>query len=276
MKRYSYIPECWEEFTQKQFKYLLSSVFRMMVEKNITPRDLLCDLADFMLGRKQFVLPWQRERYLALVSTVADRLNWIFSYDDANQVTLNYSSTQNPLPAIDGLIGPQSHGADLRFGEYRAAVDFFNRYTQEQDPQLLDCLVGILYRKPGKSKMNSSFDGNFREPFNPHLIGKYAEQARHISEPLKWGVYLWFSAFCKYLIEGNPFIIEGNEIGFGCIFHRDDPDPDARIENSIGMMSVLFTLADSHTFGNAKQTDEAELFKVLLKLVHDKQAIDNL
>lgn len=276
MKRYAYIPQCWEEFTQKQFKYLLKSNFRMMVEKNISPRDLLCDLANFMLGRKQFALPWQKQRYLDLVATVADHLEWIFTYDDANEVMLEYNSTQNLLPAIDGLIGPQSHGADLRFGEYRSAVDFFNRYTQDHDPEMLDCLVGILYRQPGKLKMNAAFDGNFREPFNPHLIGKYAKQVKHLSEPYKWGVYLWFGAFCKYLIEGNPFIIEGNEVNFGCIFRRDDPDPDARTENTIGMLSVLFTLADSHTFGNASQTDDANLFKVLLKLVHDKQSIDNM
>lgn len=248
----------------------------MMTDRAINPADLLNDLADFMLGRKQFALPWQRQRYLDLVATVAERLEWIFTFDDANVVMLDFNTTQNLLPAIDGLIGPQSHGADLRFGEYRTAVDFFNRYTQEQDPEMLDSLVGILYRQPNKTKLDAHFDGNFREPFNPHLIDRYAQNVRHLPEPYKWGAYLWFGSFCKYLIEGNPFIIEGNEVNFGCIFRRDDPDPDARVENAIGMLSVLFTLADSHTFGNAEQTDGANLFKVLLKLVHDKQSIDNL
>lgn len=276
MKRYTDIPECWEEFTPRQFKYLLKSVFKMMANDKISPIDVLRDLADFMLGRKKFILPWQQERYLALVSTIADHLEWIFSIDDGNEVTMNYTSTQNPLPAIDGLIGPQSHGADLRFGEYRAAVDFFNRFTQEHDSESLDCLVGILYRNPQKGKVDATFDGQYREPFNPHLIGTYCEHAKHLDEHLKWGIYLWFSAFCKYLIEGGIFIIEGNEVSFGGIFHRSDPDPDVKVENSIGMMSVLFTLADSHTFGTAMETDDAELFKVLLKLLHDKQAIDNL
>jgi hypothetical protein len=276
MKRYTDIPECWDEVTPRQFKYLLKSVFRMMTDQSITSEDVLNDLADFMLGRKHSVLPWQNERYMLLVHEIADRLEWMFGTDDENQVFLDFSTTKNLLPAIEGLRGPQSHGSDLRFGEYRTAVDFFNRYTEGHRLEDLDCLVGILYRSSNPDEASSGFDGQYREPFNKFKLEKYASRAKYIPETIKWGVYLWFGYFCRYIIEGGEFIIEGNTVSFASIFERSDSDPDDKKENSIGMTSVLFSLADTGTFGNASQTDETELFRVLLKLLHDKQTIDEL
>ena len=97
-----------------------------------------------------------------------------------------------------------------------------------------------------------------------------------MSEHLKYGVYLWFGGFCRFVLDGGVFVIEGNELCFSGIFERSEPDPDAMNENSIGMLSVLFTLADSGTFGNESQTDQTELFKILLKLLHDKETTDRL
>ncbi len=275
MARYIEIPEMWEEFTPEQFKYLLKSVFRMMADSTITKDDVLNDFADYLLGRKKFVHPGQKEKYLVLVSQLAEKFDWIFSETEDEQLVLNFETTQNLLPGLENLLGPQSHGSDFRFGEYRTAVEFYNKFTQEHNPADLDCLVGILYRKPNTRKKDETFDGNYREPFNKHLIGKYAARVKKIPEYIKWGVYLWFGYFCQYLLEG-PFIIEGNEVCFSSIFDRGNTDQDEKKSNSIGMTAVLFSLADTGTFGNAKETDETELFKVLLKLLHDKNTLDEL
>lgn len=268
------IPEMWEEFTPKQFKYLLRVVFRMMNDRSITTGDLLCDFADYLLGRWKFIHPARQENYLALVGNVAEKLTWIFRQEN-NSIIFNFETTQNLLPKLGKLIGPLSHGSDLRFGEYRTAVEYYNRYTQTHRPEYLDALVGILYRKPNRQKKSFQFNGQYRQPFNCYLINRYAGQVKDIPEYLKWGVYLWFGYFCRYLFEGT-FLIEGNEVSFASIFERTNENPDEKKANSLGMTAVLFSLADNSTFGTANETDETELFKVLLKLLYDKNMLDEL
>jgi hypothetical protein len=268
------IPEMWEELTSDQFKRLLKSVFKMMGDRSITTDDVLIDFADHLLGKRKIVHPVQREKYFLLVHDIAKKLDWIFRIEN-DQVVLNFDTTQNLIPSIGKLIGPQSHGSDLRFCEYRTAVEYYNKYTQEQQPEFLDCLVGILYRKQNRQKKNFQFNGSYRQPFNPYLVKKYANNVKNFAEYIKWGVYLWFGYFCRYLFEG-AFLIEGNEVCFASIFERGSADPDTKKSNSLGMTAVLFSLAESSTFGNAKETDETELFKVLLKLLHDKNMLDEL
>jgi hypothetical protein len=274
MQKMIEIPEMWEELSPRQFKYLLKSVFKMMKNNKITTDDVLRDFADYLLGRRKIVHPVRREEYLLLVNDVAETLNWIFK-KETGKIIFNFETTQNLIPTLGNLIGPQSHGSDFRFGEYRTAVEYYTRYTQEHQPQMLDALVGILYRKPNRRKKNFQFNGSHRQPFNRYLIDEYAKQAKPVPEYLKWGVYLWFGNFCRYLFEGT-FIIEGNEVSFASIFERSNVHSDEKKNPSLGMTAVLFSLADSGTFGTAKETDETELFKVLLKLLHDKNILDEL
>lgn len=266
--RYKEIPENWEELTPRQFKYFLKLMARSFSRDDVTHRDILCDFADFLLGRRKFLMPNMQERYLALVFNIADSLEWIFEMDDNGKHQVNFCTTENLLPQLNGLVGPQSHGSDLTFGEYRKAVEFYNTFTLSHEPEALNALVGILYRKP-VSRQDLAIHGLAREPYNEHLIEKYALNVKGIADYLKYGVYLWFGHLCQYIVDGGVFIIEGNEVCFSRIFERSNQDDDSYNENSIGMLSVLFTLADSHTFGTADQTDSTSLFKVLLKLMHD-------
>jgi len=271
MKRFIEVPDCWEEMTPRQWKNLLRLYFRLMMDSSITKDDFLLDLSDCFLGRKKFIHPGQTQRYNILVSQVAESLEWMIGQDDNGLIFLNYTSTVNLLPSINGLLGPQSHGSDLLFGEYRVAVDFYNRFTIEHQTKDLDALVGILYRPEDKTT-----DLHQREPFSRHRINRYSERASNLPDHLKWGVYLWFGYFCRYIVEGGLFIIEGSEVCFSDVFGRQESDPDAKTDDSIGMLSVLFSLADAGTFGNASQTDETELFSVLLKLLHDKITNDKI
>jgi len=276
MSKITEIPEYWDEFTPRQFKYFLKAVFRMISNPDISPRETLLDFADYLLGRRKFFMPLQQNRYLLLAASVADSLEWMFEYDESGNVGVNYNSTVNLIPSIWGWLGPQSHGSDICFGEYRMAVECYNRYTTDHQIDDLNALVGILYRHPSRKKMDAEFDGNYREIFNKHLIEKYANRAKGFPEHLKWGVYLWFSYFCKFIVDGGEFVIEGNDVCFSSIFDRSTPDPDGPPESSIGMLAVLFTLADSGTFGNAQETDRTDLFKILLKLLHDQQSAKQL
>lgn len=273
MRKAIEIPEYWDELNPRQFKFLLKHVFVMMENKQISTKDLLRSFADYLCGYPVCILPKRKEAYFALLDQIADKLSWIFN-TEGEEILLHFDTTTNLLPYLGKLLGPVSHGSDLRFGEYRTACDFYNRYTTEHDKDSLDALVGILYRKPNPDISKQSFDGDYREPFNRHHIGSYAKRVSRLPEYVKWGVYLWFGYFCQYLMSGD-FIIDGNRISFAPLFSSNS-DPDVKQNDSLGMTSVLFSLAESGTFGNIKETDNAFLFEVMMKMLNDKQQIDKL
>lgn len=276
MKRNKKIPECWDELTPKQFSYLLKKIFVMMGNPEITKEDVLCDFADYLLGRKKYIHPLRKADYLLLVNEAVVFLDWIFTIE-GEQVVINFDTVKNLFPVIGKLVGPRDAGYDLRFGEYRKACWLYNQYTTEHDIESLNGLVGILYRSPSvamKNRKANLFKGDYRETFNEYYIEKYANRVKNIPEHIKWGVYLWFGHFCKYLMTGD-FIIDGDEISFSQIFGREENGTDKKDE-SLGMTSVLFTLAESRTFGNVDETDNALLFKVMLKLLNDDITAKNL
>ena len=96
------------------------------------------------------------------------------------------------------------------------------------------------------------------------------KRAKRVPGYIKWGIYLWFASFCKYLLSGGVFIIDGKEISFSRLFRNNNDNTGV----DIGMNAILFTMADNGTFGKAEDTDQTELFRVLLKLLHDANTID--
>lgn len=268
------IPEYWDELDQNQFEYLLKSIFKMMESKKIKTNDVLVDFADYLCGRLRPVHPCRKEDYLILLDKLAKSLSWIFT-EEEDSIRVDFSTTKNLMPRLGKLRGPLSHGSDFRFGEYRTAVEIFNLYTSTQEVKYLDLLTGILYRHENHRRKQENFNGDYRTPFNKFHLERYANNVKHLPEYKKWGVYLWFSYFCIYLMSGD-FIIEGNTVNFSKIFGRDNIDSDTRSEPSLGMTSILFSLADTGTFGDVEKTDKAMLFDVMMKLLHDQRQLDNL
>jgi hypothetical protein len=121
---------------------------------------------------------------------------------------------------------------------------------------------------PAKNVDNVNFNGQFRKKFNKHHIEKYAKAASRIQEEYKYGVYLWFANFCKYLVSG-VFFIEGKEVEFSPVFGVNADTDVQKSADKLGMMSILFTLAETGTFGNVEETDNALLLDVMCKLLND-------
>lgn len=265
MKKEIEIPENWNEISQKQFRYLLRRYWKMVHDSDIELIDLKRDFASYLIGREQAWVLNRRLRYLTAVNNIAHRLDWLFEIND-NQISLNVNTTRNLLPEYKGLRGPKDFGTDIRFGEFRVAVDILNAYNEQQDDEILDTLAGTLYRQKSKNTNKPGFDGNFREQFSLYNLEVYAENVKKWPVWVKYGIYLWFANFCKFLIN-DTFIIEGREVCFAPVFGSGNTDE--KKGDNLGMLSILFTMADSGTFGNVEQTDKAPLIDVMLKLLND-------
>lgn len=278
MKNEIEFPSCWEEVHPAEWQKLLKLRERLMTEEGISLMDVQRKWTEFVLKRRGLNSLGSAQG-LILINDIAQTLDWqwqttaITTEDGRNgiQIALTYDSLVNLLPCYGPLFGPASYGADLTFGEFRRAITAMNNYTQEHDEISLLALCGILYRKVEK------VDGvKQRIPFKQALLSNYMQAATRIPEHLRWGIYAWFSNFCEYVYTGT-FIIDGKEICFAPLFERSKSD-DGNVGNSqdLGMTSILYSVAESGVFGNADQTDNTLLLSVLMKMLNDKQHIDQL
>ena len=257
-------PDCWEEVQPAEFAYLLK--LRMLLI--LTPRAI--SLTDVKRLWCSYVLRHRglkstRKDYYLLVNRLAKTLDWQWRVDEeTNTIALTYDSTVNLIPAWSGFWGPASHGADMTFGEFRYAVVMMNEYTRSHDVAYLNSLCAILYRRTKNGR---------RIPFVSADLAKNARAIAGMPDYLKWGVYCWMAYFCEFLFNGT-FILDGCEVCFAPVFAASGKGDTP--EQSLGMNSILFSVAESGVFGGIEEVDNTQLLRVLLKLLDDKQKADAL
>ena len=264
-------PDCWEELTPEEWVCLLKLRHLLMTRRGTSLTDVKRAWCHHVLRHRGYRFrPHRRTDDLVLVDRLAATLDWMWLVDDEEGcVALDFRSTRNLLPSWRGLLGPQSHGANLTFGEFRAATAAMNLYTQDHLDSDLLALVAVLYRRPdGQGK---------RLPFCPDDLPKYMHDAKDMPRWLQWGVYAWLAYFCDYLQRGD-FVIDGQPVIFAPLFDRQEKDnrPAPSSGQDLGLNSILYTVAESGVFGTADDTDRAPLLRVLLKLLDDKQRAEEL
>ena len=184
-------------------------------------------------------------------------------------MSLNFHSTKNLLPKYKWLAGPASHGADLTFGEFRAATAAMNLYTQDHMESDLLALAAVLYRRTNRRTGR-------RPAFNPDDLPELMSDVQLVMPQwLQWGVYAWFASFCEYLLTGE-FVIDGQTVTFAPVFGRREKDAPHPAGQDLGLNSILYTVAESGVFGTVDDTDRAPLLRVLLKLLDDKQRAEEM
>lgn len=262
-------PDCWEEVRPEEWAYLLRLRHELTARRGIALLDVKRAWCYYVLkGRGYRFSHLHHTDDMNLVERLAGTLDWMWLVDDEEGcISLRFDTTKNLLPKWKHLRGPQSHGADLTFGEFRAATAAMNLYTQDHMDSDLLALVATLYRRPyGYGK---------RTPFVQDELPKLMQDAKEMPGWMQWGVYAWFAYFCEYLIEGT-FVIDGNEVSFAPVFGRREKDAKAASSQDLGLNSILYTVAESGVFGTADDTDRTPLLRVLLKLLDDKQRADEM
>ena len=266
-------PDCWEEVLPAEWLYLLRLRKKLEEQKGVSLADVKREWCRFVLANRG-IRAASKNEYYVLIYNLAMTLGWMWrESEDGLIVELTFDSTKNLMPAWKNLRGPLSHGSDLTFGEFRQATMMMNAYNETKEPLMLQMLCGILYRKPGKKVGKTDFDGRYREEFNQARINLYAERVRTMPTQMQWGIYAWFATFCEYLMTGT-FITEGSQVSFAQVFGRGEAGDDGPKEESLGMNSVLFSVAEAGVFGNVEQTDGTLLLRVMMKLLDDKLRVD--
>lgn len=262
-------PDGWEDVQTFEWMKLLAFHYVMLLEgKHIYLESVLRAWTLFILEHRGFrirgVDDW------LLVDRMSKSLTWVYALNDKGEIELTCDTTVNLLPVYKALVGPASHGADLTFGEFRHAVTAMNAYTEMHDPADLLALCAILYRKQYKDR-----DGSLRRnKFRVWRMGEYLSDAGQIPPSLRYGIYVQFAYFCKYLQTGT-FVIDGSEVSFAPLFEKGAAQTDASVQD-LGLSGIRLSVAESGVFGDAEGTDDAPLLQVMLKMLADKQKADIL
>lgn len=263
-------PDCWEEVKPLEWLHLLKNRQKLMTKPGISLLDVKREWCAYVLKNRGYVFR-SKVKDMLLVNQLAATLRWMWQ-TEGDTVVLTYDSTVNLMPEWRYLRGPMSHGADMTFGEFRYAVAAINKFNAGHDPLDLQALCAILYRPPVEKKGCVA-----RELFREQYMGRYMGLVSSMPEWAQWGVYAWFAYFCEYLFTGS-FIIDGLELCFEPVFSRSKREKDVRTDSmqSLGMNSILYSVAESGVFGNAKATDDTLLMRVMMKLLDDKQRADEM
>lgn len=259
-------PDCFDEIEPSEWMHFLAALDLMLHDRLFDLTDVRNHFAYYCLRRRSGVRHFGVPEFYT-VHQLAGTLQWLITQDPlTGQVCVPIDTTAQLLPRCGKLYGPSGHAADLTFGEFRHAVMAMNAYTRTHSKIHLAALSAILYRPRDRQGR--------REPFRTEQV---VEAMRHPNRKvvpcLQYGIYLWFAHLCEYIRTGT-FIVGGHEVCFAPLFvSGGDTDAPA---TDLGLEGIRLSVAASGTFGTATQVDDTLLLDVLLKMLQDKQTIDQL
>lgn len=203
----------------------------------------------------------------------------VSSNDGETIRSLKLRTVRNFVPRIGNLIGPEDAFGNLTLCEYRVAREYFREYSENGDVSALDKMIAVLYR-PKKMlsyfiKFKNSFSGDFRIAYtsksNPLKLEARARRISKVPFPIKYCVYVYFAGCEDYIKEGKP-VIDGKQIDFGELYKESDGDDGS----SIGMIGLLFSIAESGVFGTVEQTDQQNIWDIMVRLYQVVMQIKSL
>jgi hypothetical protein len=185
--------------------------------------------------------------------------------------SFNLNFTRNFIPTICGIYhGPQNAMQDVTFCEYRHAHRYYAAYLESRDENDLNHLIAVLYRPAKKGltfrRFFAGFDGQIRVPFtsryNPVILEARVKDIARLPMAIRYGIFLFFSGCERFLVNGSVKV-DGKTIEFSSIYDQRDNEPSGA---DIGLTGILYSLAETHVFGSIEETDNQNLYDIMLRL----------
>jgi len=199
-----------------------------------------------------------------LITELMDSFFTITEKDGVKNIIIDLHFVDNKILSFKKgktlYIGPKDALQNITFAEYIDAYGYFLEYSKSKNIKALDKLIATLWRKHIFD--SPDFSEDTREPYNKKLVGKHAWDLKHLSFDKKYAAYLFFSA-CQQYITSAKIEIEGVEIDLSIIFKSDSNEPS---KSNIGLVGVLFKMAESSVFGDIEKTGKQNLWDVLIRM----------
>lgn len=260
------LPSNWQEVPQKRLPSILEAVF-VKPENGETYHELL----RLVLGLS--TATWARFCYYYLGShlpeetrqenaeklhTVLEAISWMWLDDMTVKPFVSVVSKRSELLLFDEGFETMSYG-ELSDGYIH--LQAFARQLVEGDERL-DLLVATVCR-PRRTDNDyaarEDWDGDHRQPYNPHAVKELAKEVKHLDNATKVAIMVYFAGTVKQVF-GDYEIMDTGIAGAG----EEEYPGQALLKNQ-------HLLAEKGIFGNINQTRAANVHDVLLFLEEHKK-----
>jgi len=265
-----------EEMNQSQYVCFIDLILQYL-SGDITVEDikvkLLVKLLNIKSDWKYYHLPEDDKLYIhSELYRLSELLETYFKTEirNGNPVKVfNLNSTRNFVPRIGKYLGPEDALKNCTFAEFRTAHNYFSSYVKDGDEDDLNRLAAVLYR-PKRSflllhKLLPWFDGRIRTRFtarsNPLFFENRVKKLAKFPIALRYSVFLYFSGCEEYFRTGKP-VVDGKEIDFAVLYEKSE----AGEESAIGMIGLLYSLAETKVFGSIESTDNQNVWDIMIRL----------
>jgi len=271
------VPSCIDELNERQYLRFVELLLQLQ-GKSISFQEfksqLIFDLLNLKVNLSYYFLPYkEKEQINSTIHQLSDLVESFFkeeNKDNGPVKVAQLSFVKQLIPRIGNYYGPTDALQDITFCEYRMAHDHFTAFVKSDDPNDLDQLIAVLYRRRKRllflRKFLPGYDGQHRvrigSKTNPIYIEKRAKCISRLPWHIRYGIFLWFAGCEEYLVTGRPEI-NGHEIDFSKLYEKSDKGSSLA---EIGLVGVLFSLSETKVFGNMEETDNQNLYDVLLRL----------
>ena len=213
-----------------------------------------------------------QEEKFANIWQVAQTLDSFFETIDEAKVLKTYY-INNPIAYIsNGLkrwYGPTDEFQNIKTGEYIDGLSHYADFIETGEIDYLYRLMATFYRRPKPflwwKKTLDSYDNDPRKPYNSENVGRIADKLKYYPIGVIYGFYLLFASFQKYISTARLYI-EGKEIDLSILF-MPPKNQSAKPElPSLGMRSIINTMAESQIFGPLEKVRETSLYEILLRM----------
>lgn len=223
------------------------------------------------LSEEDEILKW------ANLNELSNIVDSFFETSPTGQKTIIQNYIHNPIPSIalwNRYYGPTDNFLNIKFGEYVDALRLFQEFPKTNTTKHLYLIAAILYRKKKPfhfiKKRQNNYDGDIRIAYNAKIVDKNALKMQHLPIGFVYGVYLLLASFQKFITTAQiPW--GGRIIDFSILFDAKEnkneiEDEDENEPASIGMDSLIFSIAESGEFGNADAVRNTDMWEILIRL----------
>ncbi|WP_196890375.1 hypothetical protein [Aureivirga marina] len=275
-------PEEISELTNDQFQFLCKCICQF-ISGELSFFDLKIHVLYKFLNIKRSTKKLSEEEYLNRNSNVlhlSDLVENFFNTTHAEgkeRKQIKLDCTENKIPFLkvgfQKYIGPKDLFLNITFGEFIEAQTHFQNYIKTNSEEDLNLLAATLYReskpKTRKNKIEN-YQGDKRIKFHVASVETRAKKFKKVPIHLKFGIFIYFAS-CLEFIATEVIEVSGNPINLSPLFQKSESNNE-----SIGLVSVLFSLSESGVFGDKEKTEEELYWTILLKLYDNHLNIKNI
>ena len=269
------VPSEIDEMTNDQFVKYVFYVLRYLdgkINENQFKISLTVILMDIRLGLFYPFMKSEKKRELEdkLVRISQLMETFIDEKNDKGAREFKLKSVRNFIPKILNYYGPGNCFENLTYCEYRTARGYFKSYATDTKEDDLNKMIAVLYR-PSKrfwflQKYFKSSDGErrigFKSKSNPIYFQRRTKIISKVPFHIRYAVFIYFSACEDFLKTGKP-MVDGIELDLSKLYNKDSSDSR---KTDIGMVGLLYSLAETAVFGNIEQTDNSNLWDIMIRL----------